>query len=78
MNKYYFSFGQDHEHKFNGVKLDRDVLLEIEAENSINARKIMFEAFNRKWSNQFNEDALVEILDFFPRGIIKLKDIITA
>ncbi len=69
MPKFYFSFGQSHAHSVNGRTFDKDSLVEIEADNSGNARRTMFETFGGKWSMQYNDPPPME---HFPRGIIQL------
>jgi hypothetical protein len=63
---YYFTFGQDHVHSIDGFTFDKDVVVAIEAETSEEATRIMFDAFGRKWSMQYDH---TPNLKFFPRGI---------
>ena len=69
MKKYYFTFGQSHTHSFNGMTLDKDIVMEIEAKDSNSAREIMFGFFGDKWSMQYNEKPN---MDYFPRGILSI------
>jgi len=67
--KFYFSFGQDHVHGFDGKVFNKDCIVEITAVDSDMAREIMFDNFGRRWSNEYDE---LPDMTFFPRGIIKL------
>lgn len=66
---YYFTFGQNHAHAYNGVTYDKDCVVKIKAENWEEARTKMFEAFGSKWSFQYEE---LPDLSYFPRGIFEL------
>ena len=70
MNKYYFTFGQSHAHAYGGITYDKDCVIEIEAESSGEARERMFNAFGKKWSMEYDK---LPNMDYFPRGIIKLR-----
>jgi hypothetical protein len=70
MNKYWISFGQTHTHSVNGKTLDKDCLLEIEAENEEAARNQVIALIGLKWANIYEE--LEGNLEYFPRGVIKL------
>lgn len=69
MNKYYFTFGQIHVHSVDGITFDKDVVVEIVAKTSNEAREIMIENFGAKWSMEYTK---LPDMNFFPRGIIKL------
>lgn len=69
MKKWYFTFGQAHAHSIGGVTYDKDCVVEIEADTSVDARKIMFDTFGDKWA--FGYDTKPQ-MKYFPRGIIKL------
>ena len=66
--KFYFTFGQNHTHRCNGVTLDCDGVVEIKAENGKQARQIMFDTFGRKWAFQYTEETME--MDYFPRGVV--------
>lgn len=70
MSKFYCSFGQDHRHVIDGIFYDKDVILEIEAENQEQAHVLMFQHFNSKWSMCYSLRPADRQLAFFPRGII--------
>jgi len=70
MIKQYFTFGQVHYHKINGVIYDEDCVLEIESDTKGGARDVMFAIFGSVWSFQYDT---CPDLSLFPRGIIKLK-----
>ena len=69
MRKYYFTFGQSHVHSVNGITFDKDIVVEITANNSGEARDIMFDTFGDKWCFEYKK---LPDMSFFPRGIIKL------
>ena len=73
MEKFYFTFGQNHTHRYVqngvGVTLDCDGVVEITAVDGNVAREIMFEAFGMKWSMQYPATK-PNVLDYFPRGIV--------
>lgn len=63
----YFTFGQDHIHKIDGVIYDRDCVIKITA---VNPRSRMFELFGVKWSTEYN--SLKELnIKHYPRGIFE-------
>jgi len=70
--KFYISFGQVHVHSVNGKTLDKDCLAEIESETHEEAHKLAMEIFNGVFHNCYTEKSLPEILDYFPRGVIKV------
>lgn len=67
--KYYFTFGQTHVHKINGITFDKDCVVEIEASDPNVARNKIFFLFRRKWSMIYEDPPN---MDYFPRGIIKI------
>ena len=69
MKTFYFTFGQVHTHSYNGKTLDKDIVVEMSAEDSTEARERMFELFGKKWAFQYNEKP---DMSFFPRGIFKI------
>ena len=72
MAKFYITFGQIHVHSVEGKTFDKDCLAEIEAETNREAHDKAMKIFNKKFHNCHNEDKLPEIIDYFPRGIIKI------
>ena len=70
MKKYYFTFGQSHVHSVAGFTYDKDIVVEIEAMGSNQAREIMMRTFGRIWGMQYDEPPPME---FFPRGIKKIQ-----
>ena len=72
MNKYYITFGQIHVHSIGGKTLDKDSLAMIEAETNGEAHEIAMDIFNGKFHNCYNENKLAEIIEYFPRGVIKV------
>ena len=68
MNKYYFTFGQIHSHVINGVTLDKDSVLLINAETEGAAREFFINTTNStKWAFTYSE---VPEMEYFPRGIV--------
>lgn len=67
--KFYFTFGQQHAHRFAGITFDKDCVVQIEAGSREQARAKMFSAFGDKWSMQYNE---APDMEYFPRGIFKI------
>lgn len=69
MKKYYFTFGFNHVHTVNGITFDKDIIIEIEADNCVKARSVMFKHFNEKWGMCYYE---MPDMKFYPRGIYNL------
>ena len=70
MINYYISFGQVHVHSFNGMTLDKDILLCIKAHNYLDAIKIARTAFNNQYACIYKEEDInEELMKHFPRGI---------
>ena len=65
--KHYFTFGQDHTHRVNGVTFDCDCVVMITGTYAL-AREKMFDTFGRKWSFQYSEKTFCP--EYFPRGVI--------
>ena len=63
----WFTFGQAHKHFINGFRYDKDVVVEITAENP---REEMFKIFGNKWAFEYND--VPEML-YYSRGIKKIK-----
>ena len=72
MNKYYITFGQIHVHSRGGRTFDKDSLAVIEAETSEEAHKIAMDIFDGKFHNVHTEKQLPGIIEYFPRGVIKI------
>ncbi len=75
MDKFYGSFGQTHTHRHNEVTLDKDILVEINAIDILEARQKMFEYFGPTWFTVYTE-AKVD-MSYFPRGTTPLEGRIT-
>lgn len=67
MTTCYFTFGQNHVHRLNGVMWDKDVVCKITAEDPCD---VMFATFGANWSMQYDQPPR---MDLFPRGIITLE-----
>ncbi len=72
MNKYYITFGQIHVHSIAGRTFDKDCLAVIEAETNGEAHTTAMEIFDGKFHNCYDESKLPEIIEYFPRGVIKI------
>ncbi len=80
MSKYYFSFGQTHTHKINGVLLHPDVLLEVDAESEGEARERVFASeIGDKFFTSYSEERLkqlgekAEFFSYFPEGVVRVE-----
>lgn len=62
----WFTFGQSHVHSCNGVTLDKDIVIEVTAEDPAER---MFELFGPKWSMSYTNKP---DMSYYPRGIYKL------
>ena len=67
--KYYISMGQIHTHSIEGKTIDKDCIVEIEAEGRTAAQEMAYKMFGREYSFVYNERPNMV---FFPRGIIQL------
>ena len=63
----WFTFGQCHAHAHAGVTFDKDLVVEITAEDP---RSVMFGLFGNKWGMQYDSKPDMR---HYPRGIYKLK-----
>lgn len=68
--KFYVSFGQTHVHSMNGVTIDKDCVVEIEAGTYNRAREAALSMFGVKFSRVYSDPELA----FFTRGIIRLAE----
>ena len=73
-NKYYISFGQAHKHNIEKNEINRDCLVLIIASNRQEATQKAKNLFQDQWSMVYSESEITEndILEYWPRGIIKL------
>lgn len=62
----YFTFGQIHVHSIGSFTYDKDVVVEITAEDP---RKEMFRIFGDKWAMEYKNKP---DMSFYPRGIKKI------
>ena len=68
MKTRWFTFGQNHTHRFVDVTLDCDIAVEITAEDP---RAEMFRLFGAKWGMEYDERPEER---FIPRGVIQIGD----
>ncbi len=78
MSKFYYSFGQSHAHRVDGVTLDKDSIVEIIVPDDDDrgmelARAKMFDTFGQKWSMQYAEGKID--MSYFPRGVVLSYDL---
>jgi hypothetical protein len=64
--KFYATFGQAHTHSVNGVTLDCDCVLEVEANSWKEAYDFCNKMFLGRWSSLYEEPHL----EYYPRGIV--------
>lgn len=67
--KFHVTMGQAYTHSVVGKTIDKDCVVEIEAENYDKARTIAFEVFGGKFCSMYEE---IPNMSFYPRGIIKI------
>lgn len=63
MIRRYFTFGQTHVHSVDGFTYDKDIVVEITANNP---RQTMFDTFGCQWGMEYEQKPPMEL---FPRGI---------
>jgi hypothetical protein len=69
--KFFFTFGQDHTHRYDSVTLDCDSVVQINAETEEHARIRMVDAFGMKWGFSYSEERMEESLKkYYPRGVV--------
>lgn len=66
MRKYYATMGQGHTHRINGVTVDCDSVVEIEADDYNSAYQFANEIFERKWCSLYEEPSM----EYYPRGVV--------
>lgn len=73
--KFFFTFGQDHVHRYEGVTLDCDSVVQINAIDEEAARIRMRDAFGLKWGFSYSEESMKESLKkYYPRGVVLVLD----
>lgn len=70
--KFYITFGQVHAHSIGGKTFDRNCLAEIEADSKKEAHDIAMKIFNAKFHNCHPESELPNVIEYYPRGVIKV------
>ena len=71
--KTYVTFGQEHEHKINGIIFDRNCVAVIDALNAKAGREKAFKLFGEKFCFAYAEKNFsMSSLKFFPRGLINV------
>lgn len=66
MKKFYATMGQGHTHRINGVTIDCDSVVEIEAGDYNAAYEFCNVLFERKWCSLYENPEM----DFYPRGVV--------
>lgn len=64
--KFYISFGQVHTHSINGVTIDKDCVVEIEADSRGAAHEKAMIFFDGVFHNVYTEPHT----EYFPRGVV--------
>lgn len=72
MAKFYITFGQAHAHAIGGRTYDRNCLAELEAESPKEAHETAMKIFNKRFHQCHTEEELPRVIDYYPRGIIKV------
>ena len=68
MNNYFFTFGHDHIHRVDDVRLDRDSILCVIADNASKAREIAISKVGLKFTFQYEDHGFH--VSYFPRGVV--------
>jgi len=68
MKKFFFTFGQNHAHRYNGVTLDCDSVVQINAEDEGKARDKMVDMFGMVWGFSYSEERIQ--MHYYPRGVV--------
>lgn len=72
MEKFLISFGQEHTHSLNGVTIDKDILVEVNAKNHYEASKKAHKLFGNLYCTTYMKNTKDEnFYEYFPRGIYK-------
>ncbi len=66
--KFYISFGQIHTHLINGMTIDKDCLVGLEAEDHMHAHMQAMDMFGPKFCFVYSKQPDMK---FFPRGVIE-------
>lgn len=67
--KFYISFGQIHVHSIEGKTIDKDCIVEMEANSKREAHERSMDIFNKKFHRVYDTKP---DMSYFPRGIIEL------
>lgn len=68
MKTFFLTFGQEHRHVLKSMYFDKDCIVQIEAKDYDEARKVAFMVFGKGWAWLYES---FPGLGFFPRGILK-------
>jgi len=71
VKKFYFTCGQSHCHSVGGKTWDKDSILEVVTVDYDSAREFVCGAFGDKWSFQYEESDLEDLLPYFRNGIVR-------
>lgn len=69
MSTSYFTFGQNHTHRYGETTLDCDIVVKITAEDP---RARMFELFGQEWSMEYDEIPQEKLDKYYHRGIFEI------
>lgn len=71
MKTFFFTFGQAHRHVIDGLTLDKDVVLQVYADDYNAARQTVTRLVGVEWSMQY-EDIKDVGIEHYPRGVATL------
>ena len=66
---FYITFGQSHVHRFNGITLDKDIVLAVKCFTYEQVREFTIQTFNEEWANIYEEPHL----EYYHRGLIEIE-----
>ena len=75
LKKTYITFGQVHVHSVEGMTFDRNCVACITHDGKVNGSDIAFELFGGNWHQNYTEIPGANVMKYFPRGIIEVKEI---
>lgn len=66
MTKFYATMGQGHTHRINGVTIDCDSVLEVQADDYNTAYEFCNILFERRWCSLYEKPDMT----LYPRGVV--------
>lgn len=71
-SRFYITFGQAHVHSIAGRTYDKDCLAVMYCQDKKEAHDVAMELFNARFHEVHTEKDLPDIIEYFPRGVIKV------